>query len=239
MAKELEQTQFGILCLTPENLTAPWLLFEAGALSKVVAETNVCPLLLGINKQTDITGPLAQFQSVKADKEGIWNLVKAVNHALGNQALDEKNIEKVFNALWSDFESSIKAISEIPQEPVSLKRTQEDLLEEVLKTIREQSRLFSDFLETQSRLFLPLEFKERQIYINEPVLPIPKIVKHSGIKFDDVQYVKDMLTKNGPLSFAELKSSSGFSEHRFADVVGYMVRKGLILKGEDKRYKPF
>lgn len=28
---ELERASFAVLCLTPENLTAPWLLFEAGA----------------------------------------------------------------------------------------------------------------------------------------------------------------------------------------------------------------
>ena len=31
LAEQLQQTQLGILCLTAENLNAPWLLFEAGA----------------------------------------------------------------------------------------------------------------------------------------------------------------------------------------------------------------
>jgi hypothetical protein len=154
LAKELEETKFGILCITPENLTAPWLLFEAGALSKVVDGTNVCPLLLGINKQTDITGPLAQFQSINVDKDGIWNLVKAINHALGDQALDEDTIGKVFNALWSDFETSIKAIPENVREAESLKRTSEDLLEEILRTVREQSRVLLEISEAQPRISL-------------------------------------------------------------------------------------
>jgi hypothetical protein len=34
ISRELEQANFAVSCLTPENLNEPWLLFEAGALSK-------------------------------------------------------------------------------------------------------------------------------------------------------------------------------------------------------------
>ena len=34
LSEELEQSNFGIICLTPENIKAPWILFETGALSK-------------------------------------------------------------------------------------------------------------------------------------------------------------------------------------------------------------
>jgi len=43
VAGALEELNFGILCLTPENLTSAWLLFEAGALSKTVSESRVVP----------------------------------------------------------------------------------------------------------------------------------------------------------------------------------------------------
>src|SRR5260370_7231044 len=35
VAAALDTMKAGIICLTPENLTAEWLLFEAGALSKI------------------------------------------------------------------------------------------------------------------------------------------------------------------------------------------------------------
>ena len=69
LAEELQQTQLGIICLTIENLSAPWLLFEAGALSKIIDKTRVCPYLMGL-EPTEVTGPLAQFQAVKAEKDG-------------------------------------------------------------------------------------------------------------------------------------------------------------------------
>jgi hypothetical protein len=34
---ELEHSNFGVICLTKENLTEPWIMFEAGALSKNIS----------------------------------------------------------------------------------------------------------------------------------------------------------------------------------------------------------
>src|SRR6266404_1604418 len=47
---QLERASFGVICLTPENLNAPWLLFEAGAISKKMTDkAHVCPYLLGMS----------------------------------------------------------------------------------------------------------------------------------------------------------------------------------------------
>jgi hypothetical protein len=46
LAEQLESTHAGVICLTPENLTAPWLLFEAGALSKLHKDSKVCTYLI-------------------------------------------------------------------------------------------------------------------------------------------------------------------------------------------------
>lgn len=40
--KELEESEIGILCLTRDNLDKPWILFEAGALSKNFGKSKVC-----------------------------------------------------------------------------------------------------------------------------------------------------------------------------------------------------
>src|SRR5262245_4417121 len=57
---QLESAGLGICCLTPENLGAPWISFEAGALSRG-PKTHVCTFLTDL-KPTDVTGPLSQFQ---------------------------------------------------------------------------------------------------------------------------------------------------------------------------------
>lgn len=62
--KELESSEVGILCLTKTNTESPWMLFEAGALSKTLEKSKVCTALFGI-ETTDLTGPLTIFQHTK------------------------------------------------------------------------------------------------------------------------------------------------------------------------------
>ena len=69
MATELEQADAGLLCLTRDNLDAPWIMFEAGALSKKLDTSRVCPILFAGLETTDLKGPLGQFQAAKFNKE--------------------------------------------------------------------------------------------------------------------------------------------------------------------------
>src|SRR6185312_4306381 len=62
IASRLEKARAGIICLTPGNMQSEWILFEAGALSKTLADTYVCTLLIDM-KPTDVKGPLSQFQA--------------------------------------------------------------------------------------------------------------------------------------------------------------------------------
>src|ERR1700722_16316228 len=57
IATELATTNAGIVCVTPDNSGAPWLNFEASALSKSVEKEMVCPYLFRM-KPSDVTGPL-------------------------------------------------------------------------------------------------------------------------------------------------------------------------------------
>ena len=128
------------MCLTPENLAAPWILFETGALSKTIESTYVCPYLLGL-KPTDIQGPLAQFQATKADPTDTLDLVKSINAAQGETALPAKNIEAGFNKWWPELEKELREISKQSATPPDRKkRTEMDVLEEVLDIVRQLRR---------------------------------------------------------------------------------------------------
>lgn len=55
IVKELESSKIGILCLTNNNSDSPWILFEAGALSKSLEKSRVCTVLFGL-ETTDLKG---------------------------------------------------------------------------------------------------------------------------------------------------------------------------------------
>jgi len=136
LASKLKETDFGIICLTPENLTAPWLLFEAGALAKALNNARVIPLLFDLDK-VDLTFPLAQFQAVESNREGFFSLASAVNSALPEGSLDKTHLNNIFNGLWPDMENNIQKLnkSAVDPSPVTL-RSDRDVLEDVLTSIR-------------------------------------------------------------------------------------------------------
>lgn len=153
LASELEKTKVGVICLTPDNLEKPWVMFEAGALSKTVPDRNtfVCPYLSRVEPGT-LQGPLEQFQSVKADREGTLKLVQTVNNAQGDdQALSESQLTKAFEVYWPAMGD---ALNHVPQagEPAP-RRPVRDIVEEILRLLQNQERRRSfeaEFLAAQS-----------------------------------------------------------------------------------------
>jgi hypothetical protein len=106
---QLETTHFGILCLVPSNVFAPWLLFEAGALSKSVDTSRVVPYCFGLEPSA-ISGPLAKFQGVRADEAGTSKLIKAINSSLDSRKPDFA-IQREFSQRWPDLRRELDKIS--------------------------------------------------------------------------------------------------------------------------------
>jgi len=132
-AKQLADSNFGIICVTRENVGSPWVLFEAGALAKSMQGSKLIPLLLDLDIR-DITGPLAQFQAKKIDKAGVGEVIHSINQT-ANQAVPEARAKQLFDALWPEFE---KKVSAIPKQPTAAKHTrpQHEILEELVVSVR-------------------------------------------------------------------------------------------------------
>lgn len=135
--KELAGSQFGIIVVTQENLNAPWLNFEAGALSKVITtdtENRVAPLLVDISGPSQITSPLNQFQAKVLNKQGVEDLVRSIASAANANV---PSAIKRFNAFWSELDEKVAAAKathgsgvEVPPREVG------DMVEEMLGYIR-------------------------------------------------------------------------------------------------------
>lgn len=139
LSKELSTTNFGIVCLTRDNLESPWLLFEAGALSKLKS-AQVCTLLFGNLRNADVEGPLSNFQSTAFNKTDFLKLVQSINSKFGKSRLEEQRLKTMFEKWWPDLE---KTAHDLPRNPGMLKkpeRSQEELLSEVLEITREIAR---------------------------------------------------------------------------------------------------
>jgi hypothetical protein len=134
---ELQDTTFGIICITKENKDAPWILFEAGALAKGLASSRVCTFLIDLETK-DIRDPLAQFNHTLPTFDSMWKLVSTLNGSLPEVSrLDAAILKGVFETYWKQFDEKFKLILETyPETTVVPPRKQEDILDELLNGMR-------------------------------------------------------------------------------------------------------
>ncbi len=155
LSSELRDTDFGIICLTSENVNAPWIHFEAGALSKML-DSRVATIAININF-SEIKGPLNTFQATKLEKEDIYQLLTSINKSQEKPLSEEKLIAS-FEAFWPNFEKHISETRTIPKITKDEKRgssskVSSESIEEILQLVRNQSAIMSD-----PRKILPIEY---------------------------------------------------------------------------------
>ena len=135
ISKELEQSKIGIFIFTKENLESQWMIFEAGAISKTIDSSKVCPILFGLDN-SDFKGPLTQFQTSQFNKTDFKKLIRTINNNLSDAKLEDKVLDDVFEMWWPRLENKItKLLEDNKVENTSL-RNDRELLEEVLALTR-------------------------------------------------------------------------------------------------------
>jgi hypothetical protein len=175
IAKELENASYGIICLTKENISSPWINFEAGALSKAVDKTRVTPFLLNL-KRSEVQGPMLQFQSTILEKDDMRKLMLSINAAFENSPLDESRLTESFNIWWPYLEKKLK---EIPMTSFSESNKSSEIipsqdppviLEEILDLVRNQQKMLSDILGIDIGNKLALLFSK--------IVPPPELIRN-------------------------------------------------------------
>ena len=146
LGKALDGIKIGIVCLTPENLEAEWILFEAGALSKAVnanakASVRVCTYLLGGLEPKDVKPPLGIFQATKPDKADTRKLVHTINEALDAPLLNSV-LDIAFDGQWPRLEEKLSALpNSAGIRPLA--RPLEDMVAEILEHARAEAMRWS------------------------------------------------------------------------------------------------
>ena len=123
----LQSANCGILCVTEENLTSPWLCYESGALSMSTArqdkksqsddnlrEPYVAPILFGDISSSQVADPIQRFQSIKFNRKNMLELVLQLNkRSLKTDKpyfMPLEKLETEFERTYEAFETKIQAI---------------------------------------------------------------------------------------------------------------------------------
>lgn len=191
---QLQQRSVALICLTPENLTAPWLLFEAGALSKAIDSSCVSPVLLGV-EPVDLEGPLAQFQATALNQTDIRRLLATLNRRL-EKPLDERQIDTAFALLWPQLESQVHALLKAGPAGKVKHRPESSILDEVLSKVRTIER---HIVETKVRQAAPGQASGKPAKQDSPARSAPHRARTPRLTVSLAQALSELKTVEASL----------------------------------------
>lgn len=231
VAKELEASNFGLICVTRENVTSPWILFEAGALAKSMQDGRVIPLLLDLEFK-DITGPLAQFQAKKAEKPSVMEIAVSINR-LCPQPIPDDRLHQLFEALWPELEKRIIAV---PKHGTPAKnRPQHEILEELVTSIRGLDLRFRETIEEGPRTkrrrsgFHPMLMEEMLHVLDvEPGDPVRLLMLSSMLR-DDLPWLYELGMEAYRAATTGNAERTKKAQHRFMSAL-HTLRRGPFLE---------
>lgn len=217
IAGELESSNFGIICVTPENLHSEWILFESGALSKSMLDAKVIPLLYGL-EISDLSGPLSQFQAQKLEESGIMEIVKSINK-VSETMTPEQIVEQLVPALWPRLK---EALESIPDSEPSEKhmRPQHEILEELVTSVRGINSRMGELEELigrdkgsrhrRMRRFNPRLFDEMSMIAGEEGRGPLQLLMLAGLFREDLPWLAEVLAE----AYREIRDGHGESAER-------------------------
>lgn len=152
---QLANASVGLVLTTQSNQQSQWLNFEAGALSKEVSDSQarVVPILLGdLTSPAQLTGPIAQFQAKRWDRESMLDLVVSLGRLVD---VTEEVVRRRFERSWEEVAGDVSAVDD-RSTPLP-KRSVDEMAEESLTLVRRIAgkvdgafaRSQHDFAETQ------------------------------------------------------------------------------------------
>jgi hypothetical protein len=81
---------------------------------------------------------------MNAEEDGTKRIVQTINRILDEEALPDERLERAFNTYWHCLEEDLKKIREGTLIATKPMRPQSDMIEAILITVREHSRILSN-----------------------------------------------------------------------------------------------
>ena len=230
ISRQLEGADVGIICLTSENRSEPWINFEAGAISKKVGQSLVFPFLLDF-KTTELSGPLTMFQATKFDSLEVLKLFRSLNQKAGRRGINEKQLTGLFEKLWVDLSEELNVIKNEPVPQNSAAKSQDQLLEEILLTARTHQQQLSKMNDAISAL------SAAQVGLTRDIISDSLGTQRKHKKLEEASELLDV-PLDGVLSVPEYKMmqtlrSKGFSNTESLQMTA-RIRELLIIEGKLK-----
>lgn len=109
--ESLDKSVGGILVLTVENQSSPWVNYEAGALSRQYQgrEGRVIPLLVNATSMGELRSPLSNFQGQLLNQLGVERILRAI---YGMLAKNEELAPARMRAYWPELEGALEPLLE-------------------------------------------------------------------------------------------------------------------------------
>lgn len=104
LLKRLRDSRSIILCLTKENQSVPWVVFEAGAVGSKAGSARAMPLLINFGK-SQLIDPLKQFQATSWNRNDVLQMVKDLCSLV---PLPDSDVVARFDNKWPLLRGNVK-----------------------------------------------------------------------------------------------------------------------------------
>ena len=103
LEQALDDSQFGIFCLTRENQKKLWPGYEFGALRS----KRLCALLFDIDPKELEGGPFARLDLIPCNEEGLLRLARALNEC-SKEPVNERTLQYAVRGAWLDLRKELE-----------------------------------------------------------------------------------------------------------------------------------
>ncbi len=228
LSENLVDCSHGIICLTKDNIKAPWINFEAGALAKTV-DSKVTALMINV-QPSDIQGPLSRYQATALVKDDFRKLLDSLNKDL-TRSVDTERIDELFELIWpnmdKEFKEALLKYETEDKEQGNPEQTSEEsfkegvILEEILRMTRQMSvsveGLYEQLPKTYSAISRMNSESNRK-----------KIFPYKKLQIGTVQQFAEGITPNRIISF--IKGVYSTTDIKFS---GPFVSKEDVFDGNE------